>query len=114
MAKRPEKAPAVQVRVVRKEFGKAPEEHVFALKDGRKLRTVFELIDALETMPDDVFRHHVTSDRNDFAAWLDAVFDEKVLAGELKAISGRMETQRAILKHLVREMTKHHKSCKGC
>lgn len=107
-------APKVEVRVVRKVFGRVPEEHAFVLKDDRKLQTVFELIDALETMPDEVFRHHVNAERNDFASWLESMFDETALAADMRRVQQRLDAQRTILKHVMRELLAHHKTCKGC
>jgi len=98
--------PKVKVTITRKVLGKAPETKTFYLKDGRKIRTVYELIDELELMTEDTFKHYVSDIENHFANWLEHVFNEKNLAGELRQIKGRMETQRALLKHLVRELVK--------
>ncbi|MBI4150951.1 hypothetical protein HY492_02385 [Candidatus Woesearchaeota archaeon] len=86
--------------------GHAPEEKTFVLKDGRKLRTLYELIDELETMPDALFHEFVNGNKNDFAAWIEGVFNEKSLADELRKLQSRFDHQRAILKHLVRELRK--------
>ena len=87
-----------------KTLGKAPEEKTFVLKDGRKLRTLYELIDELETMNDDLFRDYVNDSKNDFANWIEGVFNDKPLANELRLIKNRIDTQRAVLKHVVREL----------
>ena len=87
-------------------LGRAPETKSFTLKDGRKVRTVLELIDELETMTEDQFRHFVTETENHFANWIEHVFDTKDLAQELRTIHTRMDTQRAILKKMVRELIK--------
>lgn len=97
---------SVKVSVTRKVLGKAPQHFEFHLSDGRKLESVYELIDELETMAEDQFRHHVSDMDNHFANWIEHVFDEKHLAEELRLIKDRIETQRTLLKHLVRELTK--------
>ena len=94
----------VKVTIKKKVFGEAPEEHTFMLNDGRKLKNVYELIDELETMSEDVFKNHVNDSKNDFANWLKDVFDEKSLAEELQQMNSRIETQRAIMKSIMREL----------
>lgn len=97
---------SVKVSITRKVLGKAPQHYEFYLNDGRKLESVYELIDELETMAEDQFRHHVSDIDNHFANWIEHVFDEKHLAEELRLVKDRIETQRTLLKHLVRELTK--------
>ena len=87
-------------------LGKAPEEKTFVLKDGRKLRTVYELIDELETMNDSLFNEYANKTKNDFANWIRDVFSDRPLADELSKIQSRIDAQRAILKHVVRELKK--------
>ncbi len=98
----------------KKEFGKAPVEKHFVLQDGRKLESLFQLIDELETMSEDVFRHHVNELRNDFANWVRDVFELPSLAEEMQRIRDRIETQRAVMKHILREVahiaSKEHRS----
>jgi len=96
----------VHVTITRKVLGKTPEKYSFNLPDGRKLRSVYELIDELETMSEENFRHYVTETENHFANWIEHVFSEKHLADELRHVKNRTDTQRAILKHLVRELIK--------
>ncbi len=96
----------VKVTITRKILGKTPEQHSFYLHDGRKLRSIYELIDELETMSDETFRQFVTGTDNHFANWIEGVFSEKELANEIRQTYNRIDTQRALLKHLVRELTK--------
>ena len=114
MMKKEGKGPRVDVRASRKVFGKVPDERAFVLEEGRKLKSVFELVDALETMSEEVFRHHVSPERNDFANWLEGVFDEKVLAAEGRRLGRAFDVHRVLLKHLVREFASHHQGCGGC
>ncbi len=94
------------VHVYKKEFGKAPEEKFFHLHDGRKLQTLFELVDELETLGDEAFREYVNWERNDFANWINDVFELPTLAEELRHVDSRHDTQRTILKHFARELKK--------
>ncbi len=108
IVKRAKPKTQVHVTITRKVFGKAPEKYSFNLGDGRKLQSVYELIDELETMADDTFRNYVTDTENHFANWIQDVFSEKALADELRHVKDRIDTQRAILKHFVRELTKQN------
>jgi hypothetical protein len=96
-------APAT-VTITTKSLGKAPEEKTFVLKDGRKLRTLYELVDELETMSEGIFREYVNDMKNDFANWIEGVFGDKALAADLRKIKNRIEAQHALLKHLVRDL----------
>lgn len=98
------KKPVVKVTITKKVLGKAPEECSFYLSDGRKLQSVYELIDELETMTEDSFREYVNEFGNHFANWMAHVFDENHLAEEMRKIQNRMDTQRLLLKHLVKEL----------
>ena len=70
------------------------------------MRSLYDLVDELETMGDETFGRYVNASKNDFANWTRDVFDEKNLAEELSRLQHRVDTQRAILKHLVRELKK--------
>jgi hypothetical protein len=96
----------IHVTITRKVLGKAPEKYCFNLPDGRKLKSVYELVDELETMSEENFRQYVSETENHFANWIEHVFSEKNLANELRHVRNRIDTQRAILKHLVRELAK--------
>ena len=96
----------VKLVITRKVLGKAPEQYSFNLHDGRKIKSVYELVDELETMSEDAFKQFVTGTENHFANWIEGVFSEKELANEIRQMHNKIDTQRALLKHLVRELTK--------
>ena len=83
---------------------KAPKKNEFVLADGRKLKDLKELALVLGDMADDVFWHHVNDARNDFASWVDAVFEDKELAENLNKIKDKFNTQLEILKHIVKKL----------
>ena len=87
----------VEVTIIRS----APQHKEFVLEDGRKLKDLRELAFCLSDMADDVFWHHVNDAKNDFAAWVGEVLEEKDLADEMKQIRDKMNTQVTILKHIV-------------
>lgn len=94
----------IEITFYKKEFGKAPIEKHFVLHDGRRIESLYQLIDELETMGEDVFRGYVSDGKNDFANWTRDVFESPMLADQLQHIRNRMETQRAIMKHLLRDV----------
>ena len=87
-----------------KKLKAAPEEFAFVLLDGRQLRSVQELIDALETMSDETFEHHVNEMRNDFSNWLDDVFKEPSIAEEIKVINNQIELHAKLIKRLAKRL----------
>jgi hypothetical protein len=100
------KAPAkakkkVFVKISSNILGEAPQEMEFYLSDGRRLKSVFELVDALEHMSEDMFKEHVNEMKNDFSSWMSDVFKEPNIAKEMKKIQDRIETQKMLMKRLI-------------
>lgn len=79
----------------------APKNREFYLVDGRKLKDLRELALSLGDLPDQAFWHHVNDARNDFANWIEEIFEEKELARTLRATRSKLDSQIAILRHLV-------------
>src|SRR3990167_9448723 len=98
------KLESLEVIIKKKILGEAPEEHHFVVADGRKLKNVLELADALETMSEEIFRHHANELKNDFAAWVKDVFYDHSLAEDISRAKNRLETQIAVLRRLVKEL----------
>ena len=94
----------IEVVIRKKVLGEAPEEHHFVVADGRKLKNIIELADALETMSEEIFRHHVNEARNDFSAWVKDVFYDHSLADDISRAKNRLETQIVILRRLIKEL----------
>jgi len=61
-------------------------EKSFWMSDGRTLKSLADLKDALETMTQEVWNYHVTSEKNDFANWVEGVFGEKQLGLSLRKV----------------------------
>ena len=79
----------------------AKPENYFILVTGVPLKNLKELANALETMNDWVFNHHVNPSRNDFSAWITSVLKEKALADEIKEVNNIKDMEIKLLKHLV-------------
>jgi len=59
------------------------QEKSFYLNNGKVLNSLRALYDEIHHMPDVVFFHHVTPERNDFASWVKEVIGDKTLAGKI-------------------------------
>ena len=105
-AKNSSKKPLQSVEVIlrKKVLGEAPVEQHFVVADGRKLKNIIELADALETMSEEIFSHHANEFKNDFAAWIKDVFYDHSLAEDISRAKNRLETQIAVLRRLVKEL----------
>ena len=56
----------------------------FILKNGMRLKSLRELCKALEIIDQEVFAHHVSRERNDFANWIANVIKDEDLADQIK------------------------------
>ncbi len=74
-----------------------PEENMFMLSDGRKLRSLRDLRNALENMSEGIFSNHVYGRKNDFANWIKKIFNEPKLAN----ITRKCKTIETLLSMLV-------------
>ena len=95
---------SVEIIIKKKILGEAPEEHHFVVVDGKKLKNIIELADALETMSEAVFMHHVNDARNDFSNWVKDVFYDHSLAEDISRAKDKLETQVVVLRRLVKEL----------
>ncbi len=94
----------IEVIIRKKVLGEAPVEQHFIVADGRKLKNIIELADALESMSEEIFRHHANEFKNDFASWVKDVFYDHSLAEDITRAKNRLETQITILRRLVKEL----------
>ena len=60
------------------------EDKAFVLSNGEKLFTLDQLSEAINLIEPDVFRAHVNEQKNDFASWVEGVFEEHSLAEQLR------------------------------
>ena len=104
VSKNDKKPQTIEVIIKKKILGEAPQEQHFIVADGRRLKNIIELADALETMTEEIFAHHVNQTRNDFSNWIRDVFYDHSLADDISGAKNRMETQIAVLRRLVREL----------
>ena len=68
----------------------------FFCQDGCVIKNLNELIDCLNHMTEEVFRHHVTSEKNDFYNWIRDVLGDEILASELNDITNPSEASKIV------------------
>ena len=88
----------------KKELVHALPEQAFWVVNGQILTNLIELRDALSIMSDDVFMHHVTKDRNDFADWIETVLQDAEIAHALRK-SKKSNTSRDVIVQKLRFYT---------
>ncbi len=76
----------------------------FFCRDGREISSLSQLALALDEMHDDTFRHHVTDDRNDFAAWISHSLSNPQLAERVSDIQDRRQAGLELMKFLLRNI----------
>jgi len=73
-----------------------PEEYIFWCHDGRVLRNLKELGDAMNTMADETYAFHANAERNDFANWVRDIIKDKRLRQDLQKAPGREQAAQII------------------
>jgi hypothetical protein len=76
------------------------DPEAFWLTDGQILNSLHALADAFLTMEKSVYQYHITKTQNDFAAWVEHVFSDPVLAASLRKAKTAKSARTIILKHV--------------
>ena len=58
----------------------------------------------MEEIRDDIFFHHVTPNKNDFATWVNDVFKDKELSKQLADIKDKANTRVIIYRHIIKRL----------
>jgi hypothetical protein len=77
-----------------------PRGKEFLAVDGRRIRNLAELAEALDLMDDHAFRYHANGERNDFSNWIRDVMGLPGLAGRLQD-KDRRGAEIELLKHII-------------
>lgn len=78
----------------------ANDSQSFWVSDGQILNSLVALEAALTSMDKEVFSHHVSKDKNDFAGWVDAVLKDGECAKSLKGVKTAKTAALAVKKCL--------------
>ncbi|MBN2458609.1 hypothetical protein JXB31_05775, partial [Candidatus Woesearchaeota archaeon] len=77
-------------------FSDLPPEHRFWLQSGETLENLFELYKAFSSMSRHVFRHHANDNRNDFADWVENIYNDCSLASAIRHSRTPKEAKEAV------------------
>jgi hypothetical protein len=68
----------------------------FFCQDGCAIKNLIELVDCLNHMTEEMFHHHVTSERNDFSNWIRDVIGDEKLARKLNNVRSPFEASKIV------------------
>lgn len=91
----------------------ADSSQFFVVSNGRTLKNLFELTNALQSMDDETYYHHVNSERNDFSNWIRHVFSDDSLADDMTKAKDKEDMVKIInkrIKKLEKEKQKKEKA----
>ena len=95
MAKKQRQDPR-QKQEAQRFLARVPEEYVFYCQDGRILKDMKELGEALALMADETFAYHSSTEKKDFSNWLADVIGDKKLAKDLENVLDRNQAARIV------------------
>ena len=75
----------------------------FYLQDGKVFSSLEKFAKELQSMADDVFKHHVNDEKHDFREWIKHSLKEEHLANKIDAKIDKLELELEVLRHLVHE-----------
>jgi hypothetical protein len=81
-------------------LGDVPDGKHFWCQDGRVVKNLKELENALNSMSDGTFHHHLGGGRNDFGSWVRDVVGDNKLANDLSRAKSRIQTGKALAKRI--------------
>jgi hypothetical protein len=82
-----------------------PPENEFVLLGGKRIKNIAELGKELKQISSEVFAHHVTREKNDFASWIDACVKDTKL-GTLVRMTKEQQRMSAIVERHIQEQTR--------
>jgi len=73
-----------------------PEQFTFYCQDGSRFWNLEDLAKAVASMSEEVFAHHVNTEKNDFANWVYDIVGDHALAHELRNTRSLATTSRRL------------------
>lgn len=80
------------------------EEKAFYINDGRRIRNLCELVEALDNMKEVTFKFHVNKKKNDFSEWIRHVIEDEKLADDVARLVMKDKIQIILQKHVIGKM----------
>ena len=91
----------IQRRDAEKALAPVAEQYVFWSHDGRVIRDLKELAEALNTMSDETFAYHSNAEKHDFSNWVRDIMGDAKLAGDLEQATSRLPAARMVADRVV-------------
>ena len=67
------------------------DQYVFWCHDGRIIRNIRQLKDALELMSDETYAYHANKEKNDFSNWVKDIIGDEKLARDFSKSSNKRQ-----------------------
>jgi hypothetical protein len=83
-----------------KRLGDVPDEKSFWCQDGRVIKNLKELEEALNDMSDETFHYHLGEGRNDFSNWIRDVVGDNKLANDLSKAKSRIQANKTVAQRI--------------
>ena len=77
----------------------------FWLNEDTPIKNLYELVESLHSMGNNVFKRYVNDKKNDFAEWIKTSLNDHELASQLEKTQDKNETEALILTKLLKEQT---------
>jgi len=78
----------------------APEHESFWVTDGRILNSLIALHDTMNEIENETFGHHVNSEKNDFADWVELTLCDGDCAKDLRKAKTPKSAKSVVVRHL--------------
>ncbi len=83
-----------------KRLKNVPSDKAFHVYGGGVIHNIYQLADALSSLSEKSFRHHISQGRNDFATWVKDVLEDGKLASSLSSSKSKSSMARAVKKRI--------------
>ena len=83
-----------------KRLADVPEGYAFWCNDGRIIKSMRDLKEALGQMDDAIYVYHANAEKNDFSTWVKDVLADEKLAKDLSKSMNRSEAARCVAAHV--------------
>lgn len=95
----PDSESVVDGNRIESSYETSPDSYFF-IHEGPALKSLYDLEYYLGAITEIQFGHHVDGEKNDFASWVEGVFNERNLADELKEAKDR-EVMHSVIKRFL-------------
>jgi len=88
------------IKIKKQNYVLTDPSQFFHLKNGKTMTSLNDLVLFLSEMDDETFTHHINTEKNDFAIWVNDTLKDEDLAVQLIALTDRKQMIKTILEHI--------------